>query len=137
MSFLNKFKSMTTSVSLLVVFPTVPTVPGSFCTQSNPDFQELRYKENIPICERNVSSARKDKICLRDGIKNRKEFTVDHMIPLFAGGSNADDNLWCQHKSINSADYELEVYKKLSAGDLTRDEAVSLIKKYKFQGRVR
>ena len=130
---LTSIKSFLFNITLMFgMYPLEPTVTGSMCNSRDSDFLEYRYKEQIPVCSRNVTPSRKDKICKRDGIINRKEFTVDHMIPLFAGGSNHDDNLWCQHKSISSADYEYSIFLKLRDNEIDQITAIDAIKDFKF-----
>ena len=115
-----------------VDFPTKPNIiltPGELCTQSNPDFKELRYKEQIAICNRNVPVSRKNKVYDLYGIPQaeRVNYTIDHMIPLFIGGTNSEKNLWPQHKSISSAALELKVYQLISSDKLGKDDCLDLI----------
>jgi hypothetical protein len=110
-----------------------PPVPGSLCTVHDPDFKEFRYYEKIAYCERNVSERRRIEICDRDGVRDRSEYTVDHIIPLSLGGSNKDDNLWCQHRSIAITREEYQAFLKLRRGEITREEAVKYILNLKFK----
>lgn len=112
---------------LLLAYLIIPPTHGSLCTFDDPDFDEYRYEEAIPHCIRNVTTEKKIEICLRDGIKDRSEFTVDHIIPLSLGGSNHDDNLWCQHKSLAVTGLEYQVYKKLDTGDIKQQDAIDTI----------
>lgn len=56
-------------------------------------------RERVPLEKRNVSKARREKIiATQDGICKRANCEepatdVDHIIPLWMGGSNRDDNL--------------------------------------------
>jgi len=111
---------------------TVPPVDGSLCTKKDKDFDGLRYYELIPHCKRNVSTKRKDKICKRDGIHNRRDFIVDHIIPLSIGGSNKDDNLWCQHKTLQVTAEEYRAYLKLKTGEWSQAIALDYILDLKF-----
>lgn len=78
--------------------------PGSLCDR--PD--SYRYPERIAYCERDR---------LEPGVKedvfqeyrnngyglnpsNRSQYKIDHLVPLCAGGSNQENNLWPQHMSI-------------------------------------
>jgi hypothetical protein len=127
-----------TIFSLLFVFNVqgyllYPPVKGSLCYSSNPNFDGFRYNEQIAHCARAVSFERKDKICKRDGVWPRtSEYTVDHIIPLSLGGSNRNDNLWCQHKSINVTSQEYNAYTDLTDGRKTQTEAIFFILRLKF-----
>jgi len=113
-------------------FPITPNVPGDYCTPQNPDFKEYRYAEQIPVCTRNVSLARKDSICKKVGVTDRTDFTIDHIIPLSLGGSNSDTNLWCQHKSLNVTREEYTQYLEVSKGLKTQAEARKYLLGLKF-----
>jgi hypothetical protein len=127
-------------------FPTGPNpqmTPGSLC--ANPS--NKRYKENIPYCERNVSTSEKKQIIKNYdeelGYKirqmNRQDFKIDHFIPLSIGGSNSQDNLWPQHKSVYGITdpLEQEVFNKISEGRITQSEAIRVIREAKLNlGRV-
>ena len=129
---------MITLLNSLIIagFLTVPPVPGDYCTTNNPDFKEFRYEQQVAICNRNVSYEKKNEICERDGVYDRSNFTVDHIIPLSLGGNNSDDNLWCQHKSINTASLELEMYKDVKKRIRSVDEAIRVILNTKFRTTV-
>ncbi len=116
----------------LYSFLKIPPISGSYCTVDDYDFDEFRYSEQIPHCRRNVFTRRKKAICIRDGVYNRDSYTVDHLIPLSLSGSNHDDNLWCQHKSINHTALEYEMYKAVRDGEMLRDNAVNLLLDVKF-----
>ncbi len=107
--------------------------PGSFC--ANPD--SYRYPENIAYCRRDVSQDRKNGIFLiyKNDLgfnmgETRKHFKIDHYIPLCAGGSNKQDNLWPQHSSIYSITDPIESVgcQKLGNGLITQKELVDLIR---------
>jgi len=115
---------------LYLLFP--PTY-GSLCSPTSPDFKEYRYQEQIAYCTRNVSTERKNTICHRDGVDDRTAFTVDHIIPLSLGGSNDDDNLWCQHHSLNVTHVEFKTYQELRDGKITQQEAIDIILDAKFK----
>jgi len=117
----------------LFLYLTIPPVPGSFCTDQNPDFDGYRYQESIPHCKRHVTTSRKIAVCRRDGVEDRSEFTVDHIIPLSIGGSNADDNLWCQHKSLAVTGLEYKAFQALSKSEATQKEAVDMVLSVKFK----
>lgn len=132
---MNMFKLLTIFLLSfnLYAFPTVPPVPGDYCDTTNPDFTELRYKEQIPYCERNVTYERKRELYKQFNITDTKNYTIDHVIPLSMGGSNDDNNIWPQHKSINVTQQEYDTYVKLRDGKITQKEAVNYILKLKFR----
>ncbi len=123
------------------VFPKNPDAemtPGSYCSRPN----SYRYAERIPYCERNVSSGRKKQI-IRDyneklGYRiepgDRSQFKIDHLIPLCAGGSNDDDNLWPQHQSVYNITDELEglICVKMSQGRLLQKRGIELLMRAKL-----
>ena len=113
-------------------YPVTPTVGGDYCTDHDPDFDGYRYAEQIPHCKRKVSTKIKDKVCERDGVYGRKDFTVDHLIPLSLGGSNSRENLWCQHKSLNHTSLEYRMFLDVRDGHRTRDDAVGILFEHKF-----
>ena len=111
---------------------TIPLTLGELCTPDNKDFIGYRYKENIPICERNVSVATKNKVCERDGVKDRTNYIVDHFNSLSMGGSNDINNLWCEPKSLNTASKEAELYNQLKNGTKTQKEVLDELYKLKI-----
>lgn len=132
------FFALTFSVSSLAesYYPTNPDptlTPGDLCTRPS----GYRYPERIAYCERNVSSGRKRQIIedynqkLGFEIKrsDRQQFKIDHLIPLCAGGSNDDQNLWPQHKTVYEITDPLEgiLCEKMAAGKLLQERAVELI----------
>lgn len=118
-------------------FPTGPAqklTPGQLCANPN----SHRYPEKIAYCNRDVSPDLKRKI-----IENydqdfgytiesmpRKDFKIDHYIPLCMGGSNDISNLWPQHVSVYTQTDELEevLCEKMDQGHLLQKDAVRLIK---------
>lgn len=129
---------------IALVFPFVPDpalTKGSLCTEIDPDFERLRYDERIPFCKRNVSKSQRNRIYDTYGVPERcrKEFTIDHFVPLSIGGSNRPDNLWPEHKAIKNlrSDLEETVYKKVLAGDLTQAQAIRIINEAKWKPDVR
>lgn len=120
-------------LSLLLAYSlAVPPTVGHLCTETDPDFDGFRYEEQIPHCTRNVTTKRKIHICLRAGVEDRTEYTVDHIIPLSLGGSNADENLWCQHSSDAVTHLEYQTYLQLNRGEITQQEAIDIILDAKF-----
>ena len=117
-------------------FPTSPNpqvTPGSLCDRPT----EYRYPEHINYCERDVSSDLKNKIFddyrKRLGytldLRNRSDYKIDHFIPLCAGGSNYQTNLWPQHKSVFNLTDPLESVgcDKLKAAKITQADLIKLI----------
>jgi hypothetical protein len=112
--------------------PVIELTPGSLCTRPT----EYRYAERIPYCERNVDTHQKEGIFkeyrqlgYRLNPKDRKDYKIDHLIPLCAGGSNREDNLWPQHVSIYTQTDPLEGIgcEKLKSGRIKQSELVELI----------
>ncbi|HXH74852.1 MAG TPA: hypothetical protein VNJ08_07795 [Bacteriovoracaceae bacterium] len=117
-------------------FPKNPVgtlTPGSLCERAS----EYRYPEQIAYCKRDVSSTQKRDI-FEDyrGLgfnldpRKRSSYKIDHYIPLCAGGSNRDDNLWPQHISIYTITDPMEGLgcEKLLAAKIKQKELVRLIK---------
>jgi hypothetical protein len=117
-------------------FPTGPDenlTPGKLCDKPT----SYRYPENIAYCERDVTSSTKDELILKYDqelgfhIKtmDRKDFKIDHFIPLCAGGSNDPSNLWPQHKSLYEITDQVEplICAKMAAGRLKQSYAIKLI----------
>lgn len=119
----------------LAEYPTGPNseiTPGSLC--DSPD--TYRYPEQIPYCERDVDSSLKADVFreYRDlGFKlppkNRSQYKIDHLIPLCAGGSNREDNLWPQHKTVYERTDALEAVgcEKLKAAKIKQADLIKLI----------
>ncbi len=124
-----------------LAFPIGPNpelTPGSLCDR--PDSR--RYDEQIPYCDRDVSSQLKNEIF--DNYRNRLGFTldpktrssykIDHFFPLCAGGSNEESNLWPQHVSVYTITDPLEGVgcDKMKAGKILQKDLIALIKKAKY-----
>lgn len=126
--------ALTLLVSIAVPNPSL--TPGSFCSPDDPDFRELRYAEQVPVCFRNVSTFRKNKIMKNYGypVKDRPLYEIDHCIPLSMGGSNHDDNLWPQPRDKNNSIAKNALVKKLfwglDQGEITYEYALSEIRKW-------
>src|SRR5690606_13002989 len=107
--------------------------PGTLCDSPS----EFRYPERIPYCKRNLETQTKRHIIkvydqvlgFEVGQMNRMDFKIDHLIPLCAGGSNDEANLWPQHKSVYEITdpLEPEICNKMAQGRLKQAEAVNLI----------
>lgn len=128
--------SLTTSAYNDRDFPQGPeqqVTPGSLCTRPT----GYRYPERIAYCNRNVDSGLKNDIIenyeRQFGYSIRKvgrgHFKIDHLIPLCAGGSNNEDNLWPQHESVYKITdpLEPELCDKMAMGRLKQEDAVKLI----------
>lgn len=63
---------------------------------------QYRYPEHIAYCERDVTTQTKNDVFatyrnelgFKLDVRNRANYKIDHFIPLCAGGSNHEDNLW-------------------------------------------
>lgn len=123
----------------VLAFPLTPdpqATSGDLCDTRNSDFKEYRYEERIPYCDRNVSSSLKNRIYEAYGIpkKCRKEYTIDHFIPLAIGGSNEAENLWPEHKNLKATrqSLEIDVYYDIRAGRVTQAEAIEVVTQEKL-----
>lgn len=105
-----------------------------FCTEKSPELREIRYANRVAVCERKVSSSTRNRIYdkYQIPISDRGNYTIDHLIPLFMGGSNEEVNLWPQHKEIGTAETEGLIFGRLSKGEITYQEALNEILKLKL-----
>jgi hypothetical protein len=134
LSFLITF-SATGAVKFKAEFPQGPEsdlTPGRLCDR--PD--SYRYPERIAYCNRAVDPMLKDDVFreyrengYRLDLSKRDNYKIDHLIPLCAGGSNAEDNLWPQHISIFSKTDPMESLgcEKLKQGKIRQADLVNLI----------
>ncbi len=126
-----------TTVFALDAYPTSPQpslTPGSLCTTPN----SRRYPEKIAYCDRNVESELKDQIVkkydatfgYRINSIGRRNFKIDHYIPLCMGGSNAETNLWPQHPTVYEITDPIEplLCNQMALGLMKQSEAIRLIK---------
>jgi hypothetical protein len=107
---------------------------GSLCERAD----SIRYPERIKYCTRAVETSLKKEIIVkydrafgyRIGASNRADFKIDHLIPLCMGGSNNEDNLWPQHKSVFAITdpLEPEFCKKMSENKILQKDAVEMIR---------
>lgn len=60
---------------------------------------------------------------------NRGDFKIDHLIPLCAGGSNEQDNLWPQHKTVYVKTDRIEesLCRLMASGHMSQAKAIDLI----------
>lgn len=127
--------SLFASIEYKAEYPKGPDAlltPGSLCER--PD--AYRYPEKVPYCNRDVDSSLKADIFQNyrnDGYrldpKDRSSYKIDHLIPLCAGGSNNEDNLWPQHKSVYEITDPMEpaACDAMKAGKIKQAEVVKLI----------
>lgn len=125
--------------TLVFGYPLTPdpvATPGSTCTANASDFEEYRYEEQIPYCHRNVSTKLKKEIYefYNIEVSERKNYTIDHLIPLSIGGDNEEHNLWPEHKEVKALrpDLEWKLYVYLRDGKIRQKVAIERILKAKF-----
>lgn len=134
LSLISVFFSLTFIVQSASAMPKVPDrekTPGNLCDVKDPDYAGNRYKAKIPYCERNVSSELKVVIYEQYGIpaNERKNYTIDHFIPLSIGGNNGPENLWPEHRKIKETriNFETEIFEAVRDGSLTQKEAIERV----------
>jgi hypothetical protein len=112
--------------------PLSDLTPGSLCDR--PD--AYRYPERIAYCNRDVDPSLKADVFkeyrhegYRLDPKRRNDYKIDHLIPLCAGGSNRENNLWPQHRSVYELTDPLESIgcEKLKAGKIKQAKLVEMI----------
>jgi len=118
--------------------PDAKVTPGTLCEKPT----SYRYAEQIPYCERDVSSHLKAEIFENYRVelgytldpKTRSSYKIDHFIPLCAGGSNEESNLWPQHVSVYTITDPIEFLgcDQLKAGKITQKNLIVLIRKAKL-----
>lgn len=107
--------------------------PGELCGNG----AVRRYPEQINYCERDVDPELKRQIIKEYDEQfgysirrmDRRNFKIDHLIPLCAGGANSIHNLWPQHMSVYEITDPLESIgcEKLSEGLIKQKELINLI----------
>jgi hypothetical protein len=116
--------------------PMAKLTPGELCDRPS----SYRYPENIAYCERNVTVEQKSQIFAayraigyRLNLSDRSSYKIDHYLPLCAGGSNNNENLWPQHVSVGVLTDDLEQLgcDKMAKGKITQAKFVLLIKRAK------
>jgi hypothetical protein len=121
-------------------FPKTPNervTPGDICDIAD----SFRYPERIRYCERDVSKERKAAIFrvydrelgFHTQEMNRTDFKMDHYIPLCMGGSNDNENLWPQHKTIYQHTDPIEpvLCELMAAGQILQLKAIAIIRSVK------
>jgi hypothetical protein len=115
------------------VRPLPKLTPGKLCDQPT----AYRYPEQIAYCERDVSVEQKDEVFeayrragYRLNQQERSSYKVDHYIPLCAGGSNSNLNLWPQHLNIYQITDSIEKLgcDKMAQGRLSQARFIQLIR---------
>ncbi|HEX4924281.1 MAG TPA: hypothetical protein VFV50_09345 [Bdellovibrionales bacterium] len=121
-------------------FPLVPNAkltPGSLCTPNSPDFEGYRYSQKIPYCRRSVTYEQKQIVYDAYRIPHgcRRNYTVDHLIPLSIGGSNQFENLWPEHHRVKQTriSFEDEIHMQVRDGQMSQQSAVQLVYKVKLR----
>ncbi|WPU63292.1 hypothetical protein [Peredibacter starrii] len=132
--------TLTANAAVPMAYPKNPDprlTPGSLCDHAD----SYRYPEQIAYCERAVNSFTKEAIFIsyRNNLGyrlsgDRATFKIDHFIPLCAGGSNLENNLWPQHVSVYKITDPVESVgcEKLSQGLIKQAELVDLIRTAKL-----
>ncbi len=134
LTFLNSYaEKMVQANSEFPIGPDNSVTPGSLCDRPT----TYRYGERIAYCERNVDTNLKkeifrvyrDQLHYRLNPQNRSQYKIDHLIPLCAGGSNKQNNLWPQHQSVYQVTDPLEGVgcEQLKAGRITQQALIKLI----------
>lgn len=130
------FLSFMASAADYPLRPDPRLTPGSLCDEP----VEYRYPESIAYCGRDVATEIKNEIFVayrRLGFvlpsQSRKDYKIDHYIPLCLGGSNHSNNLWPQHVSIYNQTDSLEqaVCAKLRDGRIRQADGVRMIRSVK------
>lgn len=113
-------------------YPDPKATPGSLCTEEDRDFHELRYASRVPHCERNVSRAKKARVAEAYGVAESDwpQYEFDHLIPLCAGGSNDESNLWPEplDEAKEKDKLENELCRQLRDDEISGDDAVRTIR---------
>lgn len=106
---------------------------GSLCDRPT----SHRYPENIAYCERDVTGETKDYVFKQYSVQlgytlgdRHRSYKIDHFIPLCAGGSNHENNLWPQNIAVYLKTDPLEELgcKNLSLGKIKQMELITIIK---------
>jgi hypothetical protein len=110
-----------------------PTLtPGKLCTPNDADFTGYRYPAHLAYCARDISREEKQRVAdAYGGIPQADwhKYEFDHLIPLNAGGSNDISNIWPQplDEAKEKDKLEEQIYRALSAGTMTQEQAVQKI----------
>jgi len=115
-------------------YPQIPLTPGSYCSITNPDFDEFRYEIQIPHCKRNVSTRLKKELYKEYNIpyEEHSHYTIDHIIPLSLGGDNSKANLWPQHRKLYTGQIEHTLFLAVKNDNYPIQEAIDKLLYKKF-----
>ena len=102
--------------------------PGVACSEQDPDFKGFDYPSHVARCNRNISIQEKQRVAAKYGDIPQSEWSnyeFDHLLPLCAGGSNSDQNLWPQpiEEAHIKDTLEVQICTAMKAGTMTQDEA--------------
>jgi hypothetical protein len=115
--------------------PNPAWTPGKVCTQADPNFKEMRYGGRVAYCVRFVTAHEKDAVAKLYNIpkEDYKKYEFDHYIPLNAGGSDDQTNIWPQPlgEAHEKDKVEIEVYNGLASGTMDQDEAIARIRAWR------
>lgn len=119
---------MSFNAHALIMKSDATLTPGSYCTKDSKDFLEFRYKDQVAVCRRNVLPSLKNLVYKSYQVKDEEKilYTIDHKIPLFAGGSNEQTNLWPQPREITSAKLEQIIFHLLNKDTINQKQAIDL-----------
>ncbi len=116
--------------------PNPEVTTGDYCDPRDNHFEGYRYKEKVATCYREVSKERKAHVYEIYGVPERcrRQYTIDHFVPLSMGGSNEKTNLWPEHKDIKATRQNLEqaLYLQLKDGTISLRRALQMIRHAKM-----
>lgn len=118
--------------------PKATLTPGAACSEQDSDFKGYDYPSHVARCNRNITIQEKQRVAASYGNipeSDWKNYEFDHLLPLCAGGSNSDQNLWPQ--PIDEAHLkdtlEVQICTAMKAGTMTQDEAFKKVRDWFVQ----